>query len=418
MTGGFTDVTMTGTDRQDWAAGMATATITPEAEEPHHLRGFSAREGPMDGIEEDLHAKVIVLEDHTGERLVFVTYEAISVPPELRTRLEDVCDDRWDVPPSAVITNPSHTHYGPNTRHRPEDLDDDAPEHARVSAEWRASLETTLLALLEEAMADLAPARLSHNRARCGIAMSRRDLTADQVHFAPYPDGPYDHDVPVLVIEQDGTITGLLFGYACHTTSLAHYNRVCGDYAGYAMAGLEEEFPEATAAFMIGCGGDQKAYPQGDVSRTKHYGRALKNAVQVAVEARSRSPVHGPLAHRREEITLERVGPEATADDPPASTQRYPVQAVGFGTDLTLCSLAGEVVVEYAQRLKDRFAGPLWVAAYSEYAGYLPTRRILAEGGYEARTSGGDGRYRPETEDAILETVSAVCERVGAARTD
>lgn len=402
----------------EWLAGTATATITPDADEPHHLRGFGAREGPMDGVEEDLHAKVLALEDESGQRVIFVTYEAISVPNALRTTLEDTIEDRWDMPPGALVTNPSHTHYGPNTRNRPEDLDADAPEHARVSAEWRADLEATLLELMDEAIGSLAPAALSYNHARCGIAMSRRDLAADTVHFSPYPDGPYDHDVPVLVVERDETVETVLFGYACHTTSLAHYNRVSGDYAGYAMAALEEEFPDATALFMIGCGGDQKAYPQGDLSRTKHYGRAVKNAVHVAINARSREPITGPLAHRKEIITLERADPDEGPNAPTTSTQEYPVQAVGFGDDLALVSLAGEVVVEYALDLKARFEGPLWVAAYSEYAGYIPNRRVLAEGGYEARTSGGEERYRPETEEQVLDTATAVAERVGATRTE
>lgn len=402
----------------EWLAGTATATITPDADAPHHLRGFTAREGPMEDVDEDLHAKVLALEDGTGQRLLVVTYEAISVPPELRDTLEAACADRWDLSPAALVTNPSHTHYGPNTRYRPEDLDADAPEHERVSAEWRAELESTLLDLLDEAVADLSPASLSYNHARCGIAMSRRALADDTVHFGPYPDGPYDHDVPVLVVERDDAVETILFGYACHTTSLAHYNQVSGDYAGYAMAALEEEFPEATALFMIGCGGDQKAYPQGDRSRTKHYGRALKNAVQVAIEARSREPVTGPLSLRKETITLERADHEAGPTAETLSTQRYPIQAVGFGNDLTMLSLAGEVVVEYALAIKEQLAEPVWIAAYSEYAGYIPTRRVLAEGGYEARTSGrGEGRYRPETEEQVIDTATAVAERVGATRT-
>jgi hypothetical protein len=63
------------------------------------------------------------------------------------------------------------------------------------------------------------------------------------------------------------------------------------------------------------------------------------------------------------------------------------VHVVRLGSDLTLVAIAGEVVVDYALRLKRELAGPaaVWIAGYSnEVFGYLPSRRVLAEGGYEA----------------------------------
>ena len=48
---------------------------------------------------------------------------------------------------------------------------------------------------------------------------------------------------------------------------------------------------------------------------------------------------------------------------------------------------AGEVVVDYSLRLKAELAGsPVWVAGYcNEVFGYGPSKRVLLEGGYEAR---------------------------------
>jgi len=62
---------------------------------------------------------------------------------------------------------------------------------------------------------------------------------------------------------------------------------------------------------------------------------------------------------------------------------------VRFGDDLTMVGLAGEVVVDYSLRLKKELAGtPVWVAGYcNEVFGYVPSQRVLQEGGYEARDS-------------------------------
>src|ERR687897_639931 len=85
----------------------------------------------------------------------------------------------------------------------------------------------------------------------------------------------------------------------------------------------------------------------------------------------------------------------------PAS-QADPVQVWTFGPDLTLVALGGEVVVDYALRLARELPGRrVWVAGYSnDVFGYVPSRRVLREGGYE----GGDamiyyGRPGPFTGD-------------------
>lgn len=58
-----------------------------------------------------------------------------------------------------------------------------------------------------------------------------------------------------------------------------------------------------------------------------------------------------------------------------------------FGEDLTLVALPGEVVVVYLRLIEDAI-GPrkLWVSAYNhDVFGYLPSARVLREGGYEIR---------------------------------
>ena len=54
--------------------------------------------------------------------------------------------------------------------------------------------------------------------------------------------------------------------------------------------------------------------------------------------------------------------------------------------------MAGEVVVDYALRLKTEIAdSAVWVAGYSnDVFGYVPSLRVLQEGGYEG---GGAMRY-------------------------
>jgi len=74
-------------------------------------------------------------------------------------------------------------------------------------------------------------------------------------------------------------------------------------------------------------------------------------------------------------------------------------------------------VVDYALRLKRELdASRLWVTAYANYVPcYIPSRRILAEGGYEAEDSlwyyDRPTRISPEAEDLIVGTVRSLLPR-------
>ena len=71
-----------------------------------------------------------------------------------------------------------------------------------------------------------------------------------------------------------------------------------------------------------------------------------------------------------------------------------PVQVVQFGGDLTLVAIAGEATVDYSLRLKRELAGgaAVWVAGYSnDVFGYLGSRRVITEGGYEGGGDAGGG---------------------------
>jgi hypothetical protein len=70
-------------------------------------------------------------------------------------------------------------------------------------------------------------------------------------------------------------------------------------------------------------------------------------------------------------------------------TYPYPVQVWKLGTDIDWILLGGEVVADYSLRLK-RSNGDsrTWVTAYTnDVCAYIPSLRVLKEGGYEGATS-------------------------------
>jgi hypothetical protein len=73
------------------------------------------------------------------------------------------------------------------------------------------------------------------------------------------------------------------------------------------------------------------------------------------------------------------------AGQPPSPTYPYPIQVWQLGDEGQFIILGGEVVVDFALRLKAELDGPAtWVAGYSnDVMAYIASRRVLREGGYE-----------------------------------
>jgi neutral ceramidase len=173
---------------------------------------------------------------------------------------------------------------------------------------------------------------------------------------------------------------------------------------------VEETHPGCVALFWAGCGADQNPLPRRTVEKAKEYGGRLAAAVEDVLTA-PMAAVTGSLQTTYGEVdaplgtlpTREQIAADANSKDkfvasrarsllsdidggkPLAQTYPYPVQTWKVGPDVTWVFLGGEVVVDFALRLKGELtATRTWVAGYSnDVMAYIPSRRILTEGGYE-----------------------------------
>lgn len=415
------------------------------------LAGFGSRKTPAEGKATDLFAKALALQDAQGTRLVIVTMDLIGVPRPLREQLAERVEKSLRLPAASLLINASHTHCGPELRMTPSDLEEVSPKRRKQTTAYCRQLGDSLFRLVERALDALQPATLHYSFARAGFAMNRRlknpAAAGDPVLNHPNPAGPVDHQVPVLqVVWANTPHRAVLFGYACHNTTL-FVNQYAGDYAGFAQAFLEKDHPHLTALFLTGCGGDQNGYPRGTLELARRHGRTLATAVEAALGNRKRT-ISGPLklnygtvelpydkVPTREQLAAHQTDPARSPFKPyeltPAhaarlmrqlvrngklpSSYRCPIQTIRFGQDLVLVALSGETVVDYSLRLKRELAGraEVWVSGYNnDVFAYVPSRRLLSEGGYEPRRSMNyytatihPGPFAPSIEDRIVSKV-------------
>lgn len=370
-----------------WKAASASIVITPER--PLKMSGYAGRKEPAEGTEQDLFAKALAIEDSEGNRVLFLTMDLIGVIEELRTDVEKAVGEKFKLPPESLVMNASHTHCGPAYGN------DDARD-------YYDSLVEKLIKISGEALGGLEPAHLNYSKAKCAFAMNRRTPTEAGYRNHPNPDGVVDHTVPVLSVRNaEDELQAVLFGYACHNTTMG-FRKWLGDYAGYAQEYFERDHPGVTALFMNGCSGDQNPYPRSMLFFAHKHGQSLSTAVEAAIETNQRAFFHQHPLEGKLQTTLEKVELEFTEASKREPFQ-YPVQIIQFGNDLSMVTLGNEVVVDYSLRLKKELGKPngpaIWVSGYTNvYSGYVPSKRVLLEGGYEAKSR----PWKPELEERIV----------------
>lgn len=427
----------------DFKAGLGRVAITPKV--PIRMSGYAGRTGLSQGVVHDLWAKALALEDGKGSRVVLVTLDLITIPGPMADEIAQRVRQAYGLSRERLVLNVSHTHAGPVIRANVHSLPEAEGEAARVVNDYSRGLEEAIVRVVGDALKDLAPARLSFGHGRAGFAGNRRQFTPKGVIIGVNPDGPTDHDVPVLVIRNAGgrKIRGVLFGYACHNTTLGAKNYlISGDYAGFAQIEVEKRYPGATALFVQLCGADQNPQPRNTLELAEQHGKELGASVAAVAGGkmkRLRPPLRAAFEktelvfppHTRETFErrlndkeplvvqhAKRMLRDYDAGHPVRSIP-FPVQAVRFGRDVVWVFIAGETLVDYSLRTKRELRGKdVMVAGYSnDVMCYIPSLRVLKEGGYEADRSllydGMPGPFAEDVEERVMAAVHRVVDKTG-----
>jgi putative membrane-bound dehydrogenase-like protein len=410
--------------------GVAKVDITPDY--PVRLNGYGGRRTEDEGVVHPLWAKALAIGSDADGPTVLITVDNLGVPDYLVSDVAGRLQKKVGLPRERLAVCSSHAHTAPClTNVAPTifgvPIPPDHQAHIdRYTRELADKLEQVALAALK----DRRPSHLAWGQGKVDFAQNRRT-----------PGGPVDHDMPLLrVTDAEGKVRAILVNYACHCTALED-NKISGDWAGYAQLQIERGHPGAIALVAIGCGADANPQPRTGHQFAMQHGTAIAREVERLL-AGELKPLTSKVTARLKRIKLPfdtlptreewqrraalggAVGYHAQvqlarldAGKPLQTELDYPIQTWMFGDDLAMVFLSGEVVVDYSLRLKKEFdASRLWVNAYSnDVPCYIPSKRILKEGGYE----GGDAmiyydrptRFTPAVEDLIVDTVELLLPR-------
>lgn len=385
-----------------YKVGLAQVDITPS--HAIRLNGFGFRRTESEGVYQRIWARAMAIEDETKEPALLITVDVLGIPDDIRAELASRFAKKAKLKPERLAITATHTHTGPMLKGANVTL-----FGTPIPKEHLANIDKYTIEFLDklekaglDALAKREPAKLSCAIGKATFAKNRRTA-----------GGPVDHDLPVLFVhDADGKkVRAIYTSYACHCVTLS-FNKIGGDWAGFACESIEREFPGAMALASVGCGADSN--PTSNVTGDKVdvaqlQGREIGTEVK-RLAGNFRTSISGKLATQWKQIDLplaasptraeweekakrtDAIGHHARINlerldrkETLPTKVEYPIQTWSFGDSLALCFLSGEVVVDYSLRLKKELDGQrLWMNAYANGAPcYIPSERVLKEGGYE-----------------------------------
>ncbi len=413
---------------QVYSVGAARVDVTPNT--PVRLSGFGFRREESEGIQSPIYARALAIGTDEEGPTILITLDSTGISDAVVTEVsKQLAQDGISREKFAITT--THTHTAPMLKGiLPTLFGQPIPDaHQKHIDQYTKELTEHLVEVSRSALKARQPAELWWGTGQVAFSKNRRSPET----------GPVDHGLPVLVAKStDGKPFAVLATYACHAVTLSH-NLVGGDWAGFASETIERMHPGVVGMISIGCGADQNPISgvtgdKVDVAQSQglelatEVDRVLKNAMK---------PISGSLTGRIERFNLplaelpprsyweERVkvgsyiGHHAqvqldTLDrgEELATSVPYSVQTITFGESLGMVFLPGEVVVDYAIRLRKEFDPTrVWVMAYAnDTPCYIPSERVLQEGGYEGGSAmtyyNKPAKLAPGVEQLIFDSIT------------
>jgi len=372
-----------------------------------------------------------------GRTLVIVSIDWFFISLELRERILSRCAGRLEE--AGLVVAASHVHTSPNP-------DPTKIGFSKVDLEYVAWAEDVIADRVEELLrkGEWHLVRLRFTTTPCDLAIHRRRKAWSlgrsgfrrAVSIFPNAAGPRDRELRMLRVEkQDGSLLAVMWGVSCHPTDWPRYGELSSDYPGCVRQAIRMRLgAETPVIFLQGFCGDLRPPSIGRWPRhgrwrglvmtlvsvvlngrsfvgftAREYARWMANIVKSAEEALNQAGHASPLATK---LSIRRSGIDLAALGISGEIGQVTFHSFDLCEDLRVVGISAEVCWEYAGLIECAFPGKtIWPVGYIDNVfGYLPTKAMLAEGGYEVsgfmRPFGIEGSFVAEIEETIIRSLS------------
>jgi neutral ceramidase len=388
---------------------------------------------PVDRIAEPLEVNVVAMLPDL-EPVVVVALDTLYPSLDLR---EAILAANPRLPSERLVIAASHTHQAPMLLSGKPTL---GTVDLAYLAHVREALAREVRAVLDR-LDEIAPGGgLGEGRVRVGTArashsINRRLMTRRGMRQAPNPGGPTDETIAVAVVEDGHGPVAILWNYACHPVGHPDGLAVSAHFPHHVRQRLRSELgrPELPVVYFQGFSGDvrpscsTRITSVRGVARTLKWGRSFHEISVRAYQswASSLAELVASMVRSAPEVTIdgvtvrERLVPRDRFVRASSPGPEVRFQFLGLGASWAVITVGAELVTDYARAARamaPEVSTLMCVGCTDEAFGYIPTRAMLAEGGYEAEgfcTAFGYDDVRPDVEEV---TLGALSETIDPAR--
>ena len=379
--------------------------ITPKS--PTALAGYG-NSAVFQSIADPLEVNALIF-GVDGDRFLLLSTDLLYHSDEVLKSLESTLDGLI----SFSILAASHTHGAPATSNRLSKLGPVSPGYVAFVTQQIHDLVHDLLKQEEIPTViryEESPVHAGYNR-RLKVFHLERKFPVPKLSYGirsrPNLAGFSDNVLRTLSFRDpmSGELLGVVWGLSCHPVAKPVRGQVSADFPGYVRKAIREKLgmPELPVLFFQGLSGNVRPFKileqDGSIMgrlRAALMGPAYRKHFDLdEFESWSGSLVGVLLGclNQDESKVLQGSSVTASCSCLPLSEliegitheQELVINRLQIGRDLSFVTFSAEVAVEYLHLLRDVFPGQVifpvsWVG---RVFGYLPTDKIVREGGYE-----------------------------------
>ena len=377
--------------------------ITPS--QPIPLAGYKSRSGPFTAVADPLEANAIILRSQE-QQVIIVSFDLLYVGHDLRQGLLDCLQPELGA--ASLFLAATHTHYAPATSAFLPILGQRDASYVPYVVERVAALIRRLI------RSPLASATLSYREGVAQHAVNRRKsrliksktgwLYKKKVELGPNLRGPRDETIRMVAVLRDDQVpTCIIWNYACHPVSFPRKSEISADYPGVVRHLLRERLrADIPVVFFQGFAGNirprEVAWPQTARDRVRWLLRGHQwtrfspaawqqwstSLATCVLKTYASATICLPTQDAT--ISLHRhTAPLSTFLTGQITEREISFHRICIGNMLNIIGISAEPVIEYVKSIKKSYPQYLSIPVgyIDEVYGYMPTAKILKEGGYE-----------------------------------
>ncbi|MGI6563095.1 MAG: neutral/alkaline non-lysosomal ceramidase N-terminal domain-containing protein [Clostridia bacterium] len=413
--------------------GTAKEMVTPHV--LMKMGGYAARTEPFEGIHDDLYVRSCLLKNE-DKQIVIISYDIIHFNYCLNKRIQDYLCDRYGVKKEEVLISYSHTHAGPAIKHYHEDPENEYTELENFLFErTRCCIDKMFLNLFQ---GDAYYAKTTGD-----WNVNRRKKVNGNTVMAPNYEDIKDRELWILILKDNaGKIRGIFYNYSCHAVTLGATMYISSEFPGRINQLLDAAYYGCVSGFLQGSAGNMRplisakgskfsscSFDEVDQMAVSIF-MAIKNVIERA-EYKKIDPVFDavsfvipavidPLPKEFfEQMAETRKAYKRTVEnyDTLSETANIHAGIVKMTDDLYFAYMGGEICYEVKQIVQEVFEGKdLFFLGYHEALTYIPSDKIIEEGGYEGKEapllSGFKGPFKKGIDETIRKCFQENYERL------